>query len=200
MSQAVDNSTRALAQTGAQVQKLLAALPATVDAQLAAIQENANIIADQALEVEANKKAIEAQVRDAAAEVRLQVKEDKESVLTDLLGEFGLTGVKPEVIRELSLRAETAELTLKQAEWHAVDAAVKSANAAAASKLQTVESNHKVEIATLNANATRDADLIAGLKVQVADLQETIRLNREAETARTQALAQSSVTVNTTGR
>lgn len=200
MSQAVDNSTRALAQTGAQVQKLLAALPATVDAQLAAIQENANIIADQALEVEANKKAIEAQVRDAAAEVRLQVKEDKESVLTDLLGEFGLTGVKPEVIRELSLRAETAEQTLKQAEWHAVDAAVKSANAAAASKLQTVESNHKVEIATLNANATRDADLIAGLKVQVADLQETIRLNREAETARTQALAQSSVTVNTTGR
>lgn len=200
MSQAVDNSTRALAQTGAQVQKLLAALPATVDAQLAAIQENANLIADQALEVEANKKAIEAQVRDAAAEVRLQVKEDKESVLTDLLGEFGLTGVKPEVIRELSLRAETAEQTLKQAEWHAVDAAVKSANAAAASKLQTVESNHKVEIATLNANATRDADLIAGLKVQVADLQETIRLNREAETARTQALAQSSVTVNTTGR
>lgn len=200
MSQAVDNSTRALAQTGAQLQKLLVALPATVDAQLAAIQENANLIADQALEVEANKKAIEAQVRDAAAEVRLQVKEDKESVLTDLLGEFGLTGVKPEVIRELSLRAETAELTLKQAEWHAVDAAVKSANAAAASKLQTVESNHKVEIATLNANATRDADLIAGLKVQVADLQETIRLNREAETARTQALAQSSVTVNTTGR
>lgn len=200
MSQAVDNSTRALAQTGAQLQKLLVALPATVDAQLAAIQENANLIADQALEVEANKKAIEAQVRDAAAEVRLQVKEDKESVLTDLLGEFGLTGVKPEVIRELSLRAETAEQTLKQAEWHAVDAAVKSANAAAASKLQTVESNHKVEIATLNANATRDADLIAGLKVQVADLQETIRLNREAETARTQALAQSSVTVNTTGR
>ena len=200
MSQAVDNSTRALAQTGAQLQKLLVALPATVDAQLAAIQENANLIADQALEVEANKKAIEAQVRDAAAEVRLQVKEDKESVLTDLLGEFGLTGVKPEVIRELNLRAETAEQTLKQAEWHAVDAAVKSANAAAASKLQTVESNHKVEIATLNANATRDADLIAGLKVQVADLQETIRLNREAETARTQALAQSSVTVNTTGR
>ena len=200
MSQAVDNSTRALAQTGAQLQKLLVALPATVDAQLAAIQENANLIADQALEAEANKKAIEAQVRDAAAEVRLQVKEDKESVLTDLLGEFGLTGVKPEVIRELSLRAETAEQTLKQAEWHAVDAAVKSANAAAASKLQTVESNHKVEIATLNANATRDADLIAGLKVQVADLQETIRLNREAETARTQALAQSSVTVNTTGR
>lgn len=200
MSQAVDNSTRALAQTGAQVQKLLAALPATVDAQLAAIQENANLIADQALEVEANKKAIEAQVRDAAAEVRLQVKEDKESVLTDLLGEFGLTGVKPEVIRELNTRAAVAEDALAKAEWTAVDAAVKSANAAAASKLQTVESNHKVEIATLNANATRDADLIAGLKVQVADLQETIRLNREAETARTQALAQSSVTVNTTGR
>ena len=47
MSQAVDNSTRALAQTGAQLQKLLVALPATVDAQLAAIQENANLIADQ---------------------------------------------------------------------------------------------------------------------------------------------------------
>ena len=200
MSQAVDNSTRALAQTGAQLQKLLVALPATVDAQLTAIQENANIIADQALEVEANKKAIEAQVRDAAAEIRLQVKEDKESVLTDLLGEFGLTGVKPDVLRELSSRANVAEAALEKAEWTAVDAAVKSANAAAASKLQTVESNHKVEIATLNANATRDADLIAGLKVQVADLQETIRLNREAETARTQALAQSSVTVNTTGR
>ena len=200
MSQAVDNSTRALAQTGAQLQKLLVALPATVDAQLTAIQENANLIADQALEVEANKKAIEAQVRDAAAEVRLQVKEDKESVLTDLLGEFGLTGVKPEALRELNQRVETAEFTLKQAEWHAVDAAVKSANAAAASKLQTVESNHKVEIATLYANAARDSDLIAALRKQVESLEATLVAQRDAETERTKALAQSSVTVNTAGR
>lgn len=200
MSQAVDNSTRALAQTGAQVQKLLAALPATVDAQLAAIQENANIIADQALEVEANKKAIEVQVRDAAAEIRLQVKEDQDRVLSELLGSRGLITTTEE-----EQQVRTNELTIavqraNQAEFVAVKEAESKLHSHYKSQLAGLEADHKVEIATLNANAARDSDLIAALRKQVESLEATLVAQREAETERTKALAQSSVTVNTAGR
>ena len=62
MSQTVNNSTRALAQTGAQIQKMLVALPATIDAQLASIQENENTLADQGNLIAANTRSIETQV------------------------------------------------------------------------------------------------------------------------------------------
>ena len=63
-----------------------------------------------------------------------------------------------------------------------------------------MESNHKVETATLYANAARDSDLIAALRKQVESLEATLVAQRDAETERTKALAQSSVTVNTAGR
>ena len=47
MSQVIDSATRALSQTGTQVQKLLIGLPAAVEGLLADIQTNANTIADQ---------------------------------------------------------------------------------------------------------------------------------------------------------
>ena len=68
MSLVIDNATRALAQTGTQVQKLLVGLPAAVESLLADIQTNANTIADQESSIAENTKRIEAEVRDQAAE------------------------------------------------------------------------------------------------------------------------------------
>lgn len=196
MSQIIDNSTRALAQTGAQIQKMLVALPATIDAQLAEIQSNENTLADQGNLIAANTRSIETQVREAGAAIRLQVKEDRDSVLSDLLGEFGLTAVKPSDLSELKHRADEAEQALEKAEWTAIKGAVAQAQSKAESDLKDVKASHAVAIAQLNADAKSDATTIALLKDQIEQLQRTIDANREAETARTQALAQSSITVN----
>ena len=181
MSQTVNNSTRALAQTGAQIQKMLVALPATIDAQLASIQENENTLADQGNLIAANTRSIETQVREAGAEIRLQVKEDRDSVLSDLLGEFGLTAVKPVELSALKQRADEAEQALEKAEWTAVKGAVAQAQAKAESDLKDVKASHAVAIAQLNADAKSDETTIALLKGQIDQLQRTIDANREAE-------------------
>lgn len=196
MSHIIDASTRALQQTAASAVKTLAQLQATVDGQLVEIQNNANTLVDQSNLISANEKRIENEVREAAAEIRLQVKEDEDSVLSDLLGERGLISIEPAVFEQLKDRAIEAEDNVEATIKNEVAKAESALHARYKAELNTVAADHKVELATLNANSGRDADLIAGLKTQVAELQETIRLNREAETARTQALAQSSVTVN----
>ena len=200
MSQAIDLSTRALSQTGAQVQKLLAELPKTIDTQIAEIQANANTLQDQENLIAANKASIETQVREAGAEIRLQVKEDKESVLTDLLGEFGLTGVKPDVIRELNSRAVAAEQALEQAEWAAVNGAVKAAEAKAQSHLDRVVADNRVAIAEYTAQAKSDATTIELLKGQVATLEATITAMREAEIAKAEAAAKAAGVVVNAGK
>ena len=200
MSQIIDNSTRALAQTGAQIQKMLVALPATIDAQLTSIQENENTLADQGNLISANARSIETQVREAGAEIRLQVKEDRESVLTDLLGEFGLTGVAPEKLTELNNRVAEAEQALERAEWHAVKGAVAQAQAKADYELKDVKTSYAVAVAQLNADAKSDATTIALLKGQIEQLQRTIDANREAEITKAEHAAKAQGVVVNAGK
>lgn len=200
MSQIIDNSTRALAQTGAQIQKMLVALPATIDAQLTSIQENENTLADQGNLISANARSIETQVREAGAEIRLQVKEDRESVLTALLGEFGLTGVAPEKLTELNNRVAEAERALELAEWHAVKGAVAQAQAKADYELKDVKTSYAVAVAQLNADAKSDATTIALLKGQIEQLQRTIDANREAEITKAEHAAKAQGVVVNAGK
>ena len=200
MSQIIDNSTRALAQTGAQIQKMLVALPATIDAQLTSIQENENTLADQGNLISANARSIETQVREAGAEIRLQVKEDRESVLTALLGEFGLTGVAPEKLTELNNRVAEAEQALERAEWHAVKGAVAQAQAKADYELKDAKTSYAVAVAQLNADAKSDATTIALLKGQIEQLQRTIDANREAEITKAEHAAKAQGVVVNAGK
>ena len=200
MSQIIDNSTRALAQTGAQIQKMLVALPATIDAQLTSIQANENTLADQGNLISANARSIETQVREAGAEIRLQVKEDRESVLTALLGEFGLTGVAPEKLTELNNRVAEAERALELAEWHAVKGAVAQAQAKADYELKDVKTSYAVAVAQLNADAKSDATTIALLKGQIEQLQRTIDANREAEITKAEHAAKAQGVVVNAGK
>ena len=196
MSLVIDNATRALAQTGTQVQKLLVGLPAAVESLLADIQTNANTIADQESSIAENTKRIEAEVRDQAAEIRLRVKEDSREVLGQLLKADGLAYISQADLCGLHTQLEEANNAAERTEFQAVKSAEQSLHAKYGSEIAGLKSDHKVEIAQLNANAQRDSAMLKALTDQVASLQTTIVANREAETTRTQALAQSSITVN----
>ena len=200
MSQLVDTSTRALQQTGAQIQKLLVALPSTIEAQLADIQHNANKIADQENLIAANNASIELQVREAAAEITLRVKENSSAVLTELLADRQLVALPHAEVVALENRATQAEAEAEAKVNAAVKAAVNSANTRHEQDMLAVSSKHKVEIAQLTANAKSDASTIEMLRAQVASLQETIAANRDAETKRMEALSRPAVNVTTSGK
>lgn len=196
MSQIIDAATRSLQQTATAAQKSLGQLQATIEGQIAEIQTNANKIADQETTFAENEKAIETAVRNAAAEIRLQVKEDADSVLSDLLGERGLISLKPTDVRDLEERAAIAERDAANEAAKAVKAAEQKLHSEYGAKLSAVKHESALQLAEHVANAKADKAQIEMLIKQVDTLENTIALNREAETARTQALAQSSVTVN----
>ena len=196
MSKIIDASTRALEQTAASAAKTLGQLSASIEGQVAEMQSNQNTIIDQGNLIAANEKRIEIEVRGAAAEVRLQVREDRKAVLGQLLAEEGLVATTDTNLSELRQRAASAEMSAEAEVQKAVKSAEQLLHSAYGSEIAGLKADHKVEIAQLNANAQRDIAMLQALTKQVDALQETITANREAETARTQALAQSSITVN----
>lgn len=196
MSQIIDASTRSLQQTAAAAQKTLGQLASTIDGQVAEMQTNQNIIADQQSEIAANEKRIETEVRNAAAEIRLQVKEDRSAVLDTLLNESELVAVKQDVLDDLHVRAVTAEQESAAAVAKAVKAAERDLATKHSIEITEIKNAAALKSAQLEANAKADKAQIEMLVKQVATLENTIALNREAETARTTALASSSVTVN----
>ena len=196
MSQVIDNATRALSQTGVQVQKLLIGLPAAVEGLIADIQANANTIADQESAIAENTKRIESEVRDQAAEIRLRVKEDSRVVLEQLLNADQLSYISRQDLNDLRTKLDDAIEAAQVTEFKAVKSAESALHAKYGAEISNLKSDNKVELATFTANSQRDAELIAGLRAQVAQLEATITANREAETERTKALAQPNVTVN----
>ena len=200
MSQIVDNSIRALAQTGSQIQKLLVTLPAIIDAQLVEIQNNENTIADQKNLISANERSIETQVREAAAEIRLQVKEDSDSVLGNLLADRDLVAITAIEKAELEQRVKEAELAAQQTEFVAVKQAESKLHAAYKVELASRDSEYKVAVAEYAAGAKSDATTIALLKGQIASLEATIEANREAEIEKAKAAAQAQGVIVNAGK
>lgn len=196
MSQIIDSSVRALQQQTAATLKANAQLAATIEGQVAEIQANQNTLADQGNLIAANEKRIEMEVRSAAAEISLQVKENRKGVLTQLLVEEGLVATTQAEIDASNEAIQAAEAKAARTEFEAVKQAESYLHSKYGAQITELKSNQKVELATYTANAARDKDLIEALRKQVASLEATIEANREAETARTTALANSSVTVN----
>lgn len=195
-----ENTIRALNQTGTSIQKLFAQLPSFAEAQLAEIQQNANTIADQEAAIAANEESKKVAVRNAEAEIRLQVKEDADKVLGELLTKRGLVATTQAEIDQANQQIQEAEAKAARTEFDAVKQAESRLHAQYKGQISELTANHKVELATYTANAGRDADLINSLRNQVAGLEKTIEANREAETARTTALASSQVTINQGGK
>lgn len=196
----VEQANRVLTQTTAQLQKASASLAASIEAQVQDLQHNANKLASQEDQIAANDKRIDAEVREASAEIALRVKENSSAVLTELLADRQLVALPHAEVVALENRATQAEAEAEAKVNAAVKAAVNSANTRHEQDMLAVASKHKVEIAQLTANAKSDESTIEMLRAQVDSLQETIAANRDAETKRMEALSRPAVNVTTSGK
>lgn len=200
MSQIVDSSTRALTQSAAQLQKLAAELPKTVETQVAVMLENENKLADQQAAIAANEKALETQEREAAAELRLRVKEDADEVLGELLDARGLITTTRDDLRALEVRAQKAEAEAAAQVEAAVKATTASLTAKHTAETNALKAQHDVALATYKANATADQARIESLTGQVDQLREDIKAERQARIDIAEANSKAAATVINTGK
>lgn len=139
--------------------------------------------------------------RENAAELRLRIKEDREKVLKELLQESGLVAKTPAEIKEV--QAQLAEALSDNQD--ALDAVKETVTATLTqqytSRISTLESDHKVAIAQLNANTVADQRAIASQAEQIAqlrsDLAEERKVRVQTEEARSRAQG---VVVNASGK
>lgn len=198
MSQIIEAASRTLAQTGVSIQKSLVGLSATIEAQIAAIQSNANEIADQEAAMATNVKNIESQIRESAAEIRLQVREDATQVLANLLNDRGLITRTPGELLELERRAKDAESNAAKLTEDAVKSAESKLHASYKAEIASVKAANEVAIATYKANASADATKNELLAEQVEQLRADLKAEREARVAMAESAAKAQgVTVNT---
>ena len=196
VSTVLDKSARALAVGQTAIGKVIADLQSGVDALVNQQSTLAQDIEFKGRELQEITATTDAAARDAKIDLDFRVRENETSVLNQLLKKAGLVATTNANLEELQDAVSDATTRANQAEFAAVKSAEQSLHAKYGSEIAGLKSDHKVEIAQLNANAQRDSAMLKVLTDQVASLQTTIVANREAETARTQALAQSSITVN----
>lgn len=193
----VDRSTKALSTAAEAIAK------ASTDLQ--GIATTANVLA-QEIEFKQNElDNLEAQLvvkqREQAAELNLKVKEDADAVLATLLKERGLVTKTPAELKEVEKQLAEALEDNQEAVEAAVEVAVAAKVAEYTAKISSLESSHKVEIATLRANEKAAQERIVFLTQQNDKLEEQIAADREAriEIAKAEAQRQA-VTVNTNGK
>ena len=193
----VDRSTKALSSAAEAIAK------AATDLQ--GIATTANVLA-QEIEFKQNElDNLEAQLvvkqREQAAELNLKVKEDADAVLATLLKERGLVTKTPAELKEVEKQLAEALEDNQEAVEAAVEVAVAAKVAEYTAKISSLESSHKVEIATLRANEKAAQERIVFLTQQNDKLEEQIAADREAriEIAKAEAQRQA-VTVNTNGK
>lgn len=180
MSQIIDNSVRALQQQAAATAKANAQLAATLEGQVAEIQTNQNTLADQEAAITANEKRIESEVRNAAAEIRLQVKEDRKAVLNTLLEEEGLVATTQAEIDQANQQIQEAEAKAARTEFDAVKAAESRLHADYKGQIAKINADNSVALAEFKANAKADQAQIESLKGQVEQLRKDIEAERNA--------------------
>lgn len=178
----LDRANKALQNTVATLAKTVADL-GTLAQQSEAVTLQ---IEDQNAQLAQLQAANDTAFREGAAELRLQVKEDRDSVLTALLNEAGLARISGENLTALqtnlaeALRKDDTEL--KAAVAQAVAATQRDAKAAAVE----VAARNSVENAGKDAKITSLEGQLAFMTQQVANLQGQI----EAERATRLSIAQ----------
>lgn len=119
-------------------------------------------------------------VRNQAVELELQVKENEAGVLDKLLSDRDLAKITVDEVAELrktnlDLQADNMDAISK-----AVAIAVSSTKSKAETELANAVSEHKVESATLEANAVALGNEIAFLKRSISTLEENAKSERQA--------------------
>ena len=179
---------------------LTSAAKATADLQTLTVESiaQAEKIEDLKAEAKALQGANDTARREAAAELKLRVKEDRVAVLTSLLKEDKLAHISEVELatlrQDLQLRINADDKELKAAVAAAVGAAQRDAQAAAAQ----VAAQHRVEMAEKDALNQQQTSQLTFMTAQIADLRKQIDDERAARIAIAQAdSAKQGVTVNT---
>lgn len=139
--------------------------------------------------------------REQAAELRLRVKENADSVLAELLKERGLITTTTKDVKDVEAQLAKA-LADNSAE---VEAAIQHTTAEITSvfkaQLAQKDSDHKVEIASLKANATAAQERITFLTAELAQARAQVEADRTARVEIAKAEAQrQGVVVNANGK
>ena len=139
--------------------------------------------------------------REQAAELRLRVKENADAVLEELLKERGLITTTTKDVKDLEAQLAKA-LADNSAE---VEAAIQHTTAEITSvfkaQLAQKDSDHKVEIASLKANATAAQERITFLTAELAQARAQVEADRTARVEIAKAEAQrQGVVVNANGK
>lgn len=129
-------------------------------------------------------------VAEAEAGLRIRVLNNEDKVLEGLLKARGLVTIAPTELSQLKSDLEVALESNEQAIESAVAAANRESSRDKHAALGAQESQHKVAIAELNANASARNEKISFLENQVASLQQQIKDERDTRLAIAQADAQ----------
>lgn len=192
----VDKSTKALATVASQVAVVVADL-----------QNTASIAASLAQDIEFRQNELEnlesqlhTQQREQAAELRLRIREDEDSVLNELLTARGLVTTTEQEISETN--NQILELTglADRTEFKAVKEAESKLHSSYGVKISTIEAEHKVEIAELKADAKSDKAQLAAQAETIEQLRADIKAEREARISIAESAAKAQGVVVNTGK
>lgn len=197
----VDKSTRALQTAADTLTKTVTELTASVTALTTQQIDLANDIEFKQSELETIVNETTVKQREQAAELRLRVREDEDTVFAELLKERGLVTQTPQEVQTLKAQLAEALEDNQDAIDDAVAKAVAEVTATYKTQLAQKDSDHKVQIATLQANEKATQERLNFLTTQNAKLETQIEEDRKArvEIAKAEASRQA-VTVNTNGK
>ena len=181
-----------------------AAAVAKASAELTAMTSTAegltNSIEDQEAKLAELKAKNDTAFREGAAELRLRVKEDADTVLAELLKSNGLADISNEELAALRKQVETL-LAKDGAELKtAVDVAVAQADRVAKAAALELDAKYRVDTASKDATIMQMKAQLDFMTQQNADLRKQIEDDRQARITIAQADAQRQGTVVNTGK
>ncbi|EAW6536802.1 hypothetical protein GQ117_004706 [Salmonella enterica] len=117
--------------------------------------------------------------REKAAELRLKVIENEDGVLADLMEKRGLASISNVELTQLKRDLENALDNNEEAVNTAREAGYSAAASEFTAEINQLKSDHRVEMAELNASSAAKDSRIEFLESQVAQLQGELKAERE---------------------
>ncbi len=181
-----DRSTKALINAVAGLDKVVGELSSLADSSAKLADE----IEFKQSQLDNLNSEFENKFRESAANLRLRVLEDEEGVLLQLLQSRGLAHISASKVQDLQTQLEDAQTSNEIAVKEAVSKAQSDANREMNARLTAQESNHKVQVAELNANSKAKDDRIDLLTEQLEAARNDVKAERDTRLAIAQAEAQ----------
>lgn len=193
----VERATKGLTSAAATLTKTLTDLQSGVDALVTQQEELATNIYFKQEELKQVSDSVDVAVREANAEITLRIKEDKQTVLNELLSGANLVSVSPTELQQIRDEAKQIQADMDRVVREAVQSTTAKLTAQHKQELLELSTEQQVAIAQYTANAERDAMTIQMLKDQLAKAEAAVDAEREARITIAEADARKqAVTIN----